>query len=346
MLELSAEVVIFLGAGSSVPFGIPASREIVNEVEANLWRHRSRINQIRLRIRNFGLTDDIEAVLSVLNFWTNPTSAIQESGSFLAEIANASLSSFKPKPRDATIAARIKEYIVRRCFVSDPDTAASIMKVYVPFFRGLRQRFSLQECNPKGRDPCPPIDIFSTNYDNVIELFCRRNGTPVCDGYEEYAGRGYVFDLEAYDKATDQVRLHKLHGTVTYARLEKDNSVDRITIFPKQGRLLIGGDVAFPDLIYPGIHACLAKEPQLELLYGLKKSLEKTKVCVAIGYSFGDSHIRQVFLDACDKNPGLKVFLVSTSPAKTMSEKRLENGHFLPIRRKFEKLDVQRDLDE
>jgi hypothetical protein len=164
-------------------------------------------------------------------------------------------------------------------------------------------------------------------------------------GMKSMPGEG-IFNLEAYDRAIDQVRLYKLHGTVTYARLEKDNSVDRITVFPKQGRLLIGGDVAFPDLIYPGIYACLAKEPQLELLFQLKKSLKRARICVVIGYSFGDSHIKQVFLDSCNKNSGLKIFLVLPNPTRTIHEKRLENGHFIPVKRKFEQLDIRRDLNE
>ena len=179
------------------------------------------------------------------------------------------------------------------------------MKVYVLFFSDLCRKFQLEECNPKGKSPCPSIDVFSTNYDNVIELYGRKNGTSVCDGYR-YIGPHHVFDSDIFDSARDQVRLYKLHGTVTYARLE-DDSISRITYFPKQGSLPIDGAVAFPDLIYPGIHTCVAREPQLELLHRLKRSLLAARVCIVLGYSFGDPHIRQIFLDSCDRNSALKV---------------------------------------
>ena len=107
---------IFLGAGSSIPFDTPGSKTIVDEVEKKLWRHSQRINDVRKKIRDFGLVHDIESVLSVLSFWADPTPVLHESGAFWAELVNKNIHSFKAKAGDAIIATRIKEYIVRRCF--------------------------------------------------------------------------------------------------------------------------------------------------------------------------------------------------------------------------------------
>jgi hypothetical protein len=335
--------IMFLGAGASVPFDIPDSRKIVDEVQAKIWRHSKRIKQIRKRIVDFGLTDDIESVLSILSFWSDPAKTIRESGSFLAEITNRAISSFVDKSDDSLVALRVKEYIVRRCFVKDPDIINSIVKIYSGFFQGLHQKFSLPECSPKGKSRCPSLDIFTTNYDNVIEEFCRRNGTPTCDGYNEYIKRNYVFDQHTYEKAAYQIRLYKLHGTVTYARLE-NNGIDRVSYIPKQGHLTIGGVTAFPDLIYPGIQTCLAREPQLELFYLLKMRLLEAQTCVVIGYSFGDAHIKQIFKDVCTKKQDLKIFLVSPEASQTLNVEKLNGNQFIAIDRKFEELDTGRDL--
>lgn len=340
---MQTEVTVFLGAGASIPFGLPGTKRFIEEVEVDLKRHSQRIHQIRETVRNFGLNDDVESLLSVLNFWENPSRTIYESGSFIAEIANAPIHRFKRNKKDAIIARRVKEYIVKRCFVYDADVISSIMKVYVPFFEGIHNKFNLPECNPRGRNPCPEIDIFTTNYDNTIEIYGTRNGTPVCDGYGPYFGSSYCFDPKNYVRAQDGVRLHKLHGTVTYARLE-DNSIERLNFFPRRGPLIINGNLAFPDLIYPGINACLAKEPYLELLYNLKRTLTESKICIVIGYSFPDPHIRHIFQDTLQKNHTLKIFLVSRNPDKIIKEKKLSTKVFIPVSKRFEDLNVERDI--
>jgi hypothetical protein len=182
MFELANEITVFLGAGASVPIGIPDSKMLVDKIQKALWRHSDRIEQIRQKIKDFGLVDDIEAVLSCLTFWSNPSETIKASGSFLAEIVNTSINSFEAKNMDAVIATRIKEYIVRLCFIYKADDITQITKLYRPFFEGLCRKFHLQECNPKGRHLCPPIDVFTTNYDNVIEAYARTNGIPAIEG--------------------------------------------------------------------------------------------------------------------------------------------------------------------
>lgn len=340
---MSAKVIVLLGAGASVPFGIPDTRKLAEDVEQNLQPYSSRIREIRDNVRNFGFTDDIEAVLSVLDFWSNPMRTIHETGPFFAETTNLDPSHFRKKRRDARIALRIKEYIVRICFVNDPDVIERIEQLYGQFFQDISQEFNLPDCDPQGRLVCPAMDVFTTNYDNVIEEYCRRSGVNLYDGYRELFRGNFVFDQDYYEKGLTSLRLYKLHGTVTYAHL-KTGGIDRVSFIPRRGRLVIGGQEAYPDLIYPGMHRYLAREPQLELLNLLKKRLLSAGTCIVIGYSFGDPNIRQVFTDVSNRNNTLKIYLVSPRANRIINEERLNSSQFVPVDKKFEDLSVEDDL--
>lgn len=337
------DVTVFLGAGASVPFGIPDTMKIVKNLEKDLKWYANRIHQIRKRVRKFGFLDDIEAVLSVADFWANPKDAILEIGPSFAEATNLAPTYFKKRKKDARMSQRIKEYIVRKCFISDESVITAILDIYGRFFQSLAQTFNLPYCDPKGKLACPAINVFTTNYDNVIELYAKRNGIRIYDGYKEQVTGYYVFDPEYYEKSAAALRLYKLHGTVTYAKLDS-GEIERLPLIPRTGPLVISGRKAFPDLIYPGMHRYLAREPQLELLNLLKKSLLLCRICIVVGYSFRDPNIRQLFADTCRKNNSLKIYLVSPNADHIIREKSLDASQFIPINKRFEELDVSNDI--
>ena len=340
-----SNVTVFLGAGASVPFGIPDAMKFVENLENDLKCYAKRIQQIRERVKRFGFSDDIEAVLSVADFWANPKEAILEIGPSFAEITNLERMNFKKRRREARMSRRIKDYIVRKCFISDEEIIVKILKIYGRFFESLTQIFNLPYCDPRGRQACPAIDVFTTNYDNVIELYAKRNGIRIYDGYREQAIGYYKFDPDYYETSPTALRLYKLHGTVTYAKLES-GEIERLPFIPRRGPLVISGKQAFPDLIYPGMHRYLAREPQLELLNLLKKNLLKCQTCIVVGYSFRDPNVRQLFADACRRNNSLRVFLVSPNAKGIIREKNLDTSQFIPVKKHFEKLDTSNDIGE
>jgi hypothetical protein len=341
----TSNITVFLGAGASVPFGIPDTVKIVENLEKDLKCYADRIHGIRENVRKFGFLDDIEAVLAVADFWANPKDAILEIGPSFAEATNLAPACFKKRLREARMSQRIKDYIVRKCFISEEEIITNIMSIYGQFFQSLAQTFNLPYCDPKGRLECPAIDVFTTNYDNVIELYAKRNGVRIYDGYREQVTGYYVFEPEYYETSVAALRLYKLHGTVTYAKLDS-GEVERLTLIPKKGPLVIAGRKAFPDLIYPGMHRYLAREPQLELLNLLKKKLLFCRICIVVGYSFRDPNIRQLFTDVCRKNNSLKIYLISPHADRIIKEKNLDTSRFIPVKKRFEKLDVRNDLGE
>jgi len=350
MSQREKRLVVFLGAGASAFVGIPDSTKLAQIVEQELRDHSNRIQQIRDRIQNFGLTYDIEALLSVLSFWANPRKAIDETGAFFAETTNySSVNSFRKNSRDINIARSAKETIVRECFVNDRSRIYAIKRQYEKFFKDLHDVLGLRDCDPAGNKPCPPIDVFTTNYDNVVEEYCIANGMICCDGYKEPPGRRRgtcEFDQDEYSNSPTLLRLYKLHGTVTLARLSNGELVN-IPLYPG-GELRISGKPAFFDLIYPGTFLYATREPQLELLNLLKQNLSSSDWCIIIGYSFRDPNVRQIFIDVLLRRKQtrrrFKVILIDPEADKIIAKHRLGRLGMTDLKKKFEQLNVNNDI--
>ena len=338
------KVILFLGSGASATFGLPTGKMLANNVQNDLKAYSQRIEEIRNNVKTFGFEDNIDSILAVLDFWSNPRQTLIDKGPFIAEVTTHKINYFKVKIRDKRIALRIKEYIVRKCFVNDRDAISQIENIYDKFFRGLVEKYKLPLCDIVSTGICPAIDVFTTNYDNIIEEYCRVIGVLYFDGYMETVNRRYKFQHEKYKSHIDRIRLHKLHGTITYSVLE-NNSIASVSYIPQRGGLIIGGEKATPDLIYPGMHHYLAKDPQLEMLYTFKSILKNSDICIAIGYSFSDPQIYQIFTDACNHNPDLKIYIISENSDKLIKSKKMDSNFFIPIKKRLDNLDVTNDIE-
>jgi len=343
-------VLVFLGAGASASVGVPESKKLAEIIERKSPEYGTRIMEIANRIKQFGFSYDVEALLSVLEFWSDPRNTIKGTGAFFAETSRRkTINSFRKSREDARIKNKAKEMVVQECFINDPSRLRNIKLRYTPFFKDVRDVFGLPNCNPTGNQPCPPVDVFTTNYDNVVEEYCDSNGTIYCDGYRPViSGKRstYVFDKECYSESKSLLRLYKLHGTVTYVRLA-NGALINMPLYPG-GPLLISGKPAFFDLIYPGTYRYGTKEPQLELFSLLKEKLASCKYVITIGYSFGDQNILQIFHDvlATRKRSGneCKSFLVSPDAHTVIKEKGFKNFGIIGINKRYEQFKVRRDI--
>ncbi len=169
-------------------------------------------------------------------------------------------------------------------------------------------------------------------------------GAQVCDGFKETFRGNYVFDVNSFPLAQADVRLHKLHGTVTYLRLA-NGQLDRTPIIPETGPLKIGGQLAFPELIYPGTHNYISKEPQLELLFLFKQALQRAEVALIIGYSFRDPNIVEILRCAVNRNKSMRIYVVSPSAKKVIRQRLTPQGlTAVPIEKTFERFAPGTDL--
>jgi hypothetical protein len=77
-------------------------------------------------------------------------------------------------------------------------------------------------------------------------------------------------------------------------------------------------------------------EPYIQMFYNLNKDLESKRIWVAIGYSFRDPVIRNIFTTNFDKSGKKRMILVIPNADEIIS-KRFSNDHhrIIPINERF-----------
>ena len=159
------------------------------------------------------------------------------------------------------------------------------------------KRFLRRLCNQRG-----PRDIFSLNYDTLLEASLDELRLPYVDGFRG-ANRAW-FDSETFDeKGTTAYRIFKLHGSVNWTR-DADGHVRR-------GHSANGYPPKEPIVIYP------SEQKYLQTQYGVYETLlgrfrdrlrtARANNCLVImGYSFNDNHINEAIRDSV-RNSNLTV---------------------------------------
>lgn len=142
-----------------------------------------------------------------------------------------------------------------------------------------------------------PIEIFTTNYDLLIEQALEETFVPYFDGF--VGARNSFFDLRAISEneiPNHWTRLWKIHGSLNWYQTE--NSVHRST----------GSNIQSQEshLIYPSHlkYDQSRKMPYLALIDHLSSSIKKEPaILITTGYSFNDEHINDSILNALKANP-------------------------------------------
>lgn len=130
---------------------------------------------------------------------------------------------------------------------------------------------------------------------------------------------------EGYDEDY-KIKLFKLHGSI-------DQYIEngRIIKCWREPRGTENG------MIYPMRAKKVYKDPFFELFTRLKDCLinKETEICIVIGYSFGDEHIRNIFFDAVKRNPEIRIFMISPNAKKIRDDLEPIKDNIEPIEGKF-----------
>ena len=173
----------------------------------------------------------------------------------------------------------IKRGIVRE--VADDWQPSTYHERFLKRLRGARER--------------GPRDIFSLNYDTLLEASLDSLRLPYVDGFRG-TNRAW-FDAETFDEAGAGIayRVYKLHGSINWTR-DADGHVRR-------GRNANEDAADEPVVVYP------SEQKYLQTQYGVYESLigrfrnrlRNARVnnhLIVLGYSFNDEHINEAICDA------------------------------------------------
>ena len=146
------------------------------------------------------------------------------------------------------------------------------------------------------------VNIFTTNYDLLLEQAFEESGSPYFDGF--VGSKKAFFDLGAVENDTSLpsrwTRLWKIHGSINW-RLGSQQSVIRS----------VAEDTASNYLIFPSHlkYDQSRKMPYLAMLDRLQSFiLKKSSVLFICGYSFGDEHINEVISRSLQSNATTMAF--------------------------------------
>lgn len=150
-----------------------------------------------------------------------------------------------------------------------------------------------------------PIEIFSLNYDTLIERGLEAEWVPFFDGFvgghEPFFSAGSLVRADMLP-GRRWARLWKLHGSVTWSQTGTD----------ERRRVVRGHEQKSGEMILPSLRKYeeSRKQPYVAMLDRLRGVLSERDdiILICAGYSFSDQHINEILFEALDSNPGLHVF--------------------------------------
>lgn len=151
-----------------------------------------------------------------------------------------------------------------------------------------------------------PIEIFTPNYDLLVEQALEWSKSPYFDGF--VGSRNAFFDLTAMETEAlppRWTRLWKLHGSVNWWRIKPDGGslYEVVRSSAKQ----VGGR----QMIYPSHlkYDQSRRLPYLAMLDRLRAFLsDGQSILITCGYSFVDQHLNEVIMHGLRSNPTAMCF--------------------------------------
>lgn len=309
-----SQFLLFLGAGAPKSAGIPTMIEFVSEFTNHIENSqldsdcKKLLRTITDSSKRFG-TPDIELVLKTLNEFTTLDKSVVEA-TISSFTAHGRLSSDIEKivNHSTILLPTLKEFIKNRCSQFD---GTNVTKYYSYLFDELFKIDNL-------------IDVFTTNWDATVEYYCVQKGIKIKDGIEDIRFKRNQWRPSTLDDIPrnvheKMVRLHKLHGSISWY-LDKEENI-HWSDSPGTTELTTWGKVE-NLILYPLDEKSILREPFLELFLRFRSATMTPRFIIVVGYSFRDEHIRQLIEESVSKKWG--TFLVIIDPNAT----QLRNNYF------------------
>ncbi len=188
--------------------------------------------------------------------------------------------------------------------------------IKLPIWEILRSRHQAAAYQPaylaKLGDFLPPrgrLKVFTLNYDLCVEDACATREIDVITGFRPDGGR---WAPSRFRTRTSGINLYKLHSSLNWTLDGNLSNPRLIEHYPPQWdrepELLLG----------PGLKL-QHDDPFVTLYSEFHKALGRATICIAVGYSFRDGHIKDPLRDASRR--GLTVIDVNPSSLETGFER-------------------------
>jgi hypothetical protein len=281
---MNSKYCFLLGAGASVPAGIPTIEQLYNLYLKNLTEKElnfiKKLDQIFADGQNENYSLSLGVLFKTLNLLDEVNSEPVKSffSGFKEDIAN-NLDLVLPMTN------KLKNLIRKKC--------SSIREEDIEYLLPLM----------KFVDDTDSLQVFTLNYDLIIETLCELYRIDYTDGFKLNWEPKLLDNKEDYD-----LRLYKLHGSIIWYQTEQGDRL-KLPIINYEGDLkyFLGSKLS-NMLVYPGE---ADTEPFQKLLSFFDEELLRKKVLISIGYSFCDSLIREKVLAGLKDNPKLHICLIS-----------------------------------
>lgn len=149
-----------------------------------------------------------------------------------------------------------------------------------------------------------PVEIFTVNYDILIEHGLEAERIPVFDGFvgsfQPFFNPDSLRRPEAAPGA-NWARLWKMHGSVTWRRIEQDG----------RPRVVRGQPDPAGEMIYPSLQKYdeSRQQPYSAFTDRLTRFLEQDDALLIVaGFSFSDEHINNLIFGALENRPRTHVY--------------------------------------
>jgi hypothetical protein len=315
--------VVFLGAGASVPLGLPTMVELSERFEETILddsRYLKEVLKAKQVIKRNGFQYDVESLYTYLLGHADPHDSLKKAGPYAASVCTVQpISKLRRKMIFNKIRERLEEYMIKKCYIEEEHMKRRVKTLYNRFFAKISGVDDWENSEPDWDNTV--FEIFTTNYDNAIEYYGMEIGQIPFIGYSKTKREKVRFLPEQYASTPAKIKLYKLHGSVELSLL-KDDTVVAVEPPKSPGETHNGIPIKAKVMVY-GPDKNLIAEPYFELLVHLKEHLKNVHECVVVGYSFRDPWVYQIFHDVISHRRQRTPWIEYVSPSATYTISKL-----------------------